>query len=365
MDCRPSSSYMWSRCAAQPLFSSRSPKQPESDAAREGTCAAWVADCVLKGDAGSAADMTGETHANGWLVTPDMVEQVQGYVDLVKGRGGVTTAEQFVRLSEHIAGTFDSSTSSTTGTLHVDDLKYGMKIVEAWENTQVIIYGAAELLRLNDPFITHVTLGIYQPRAFHPEGIYRTWTLTVAELMEHAERLIQASLRCQDPQPIATPGSHCEYCDAATSCTALAHSNYAAYSVIEARTQRHMTAEELARELEFLTLAEDMLKARKSATEAEAEERMKTEHIPGWHMKDRKGHRKFTVDPDVVQMLTGVNPYKQVVMTPAEFEKEAPGLVKAVEHLARAPVIGRKLARVPRNYFNKLMGDTPSHVEGK
>lgn len=355
IELRPSGSYRWSRCAAAPTFESKIPPEPDSDEAREGTAAAWVADCVLKGDAHSAEDMLGETHANGWLVTPDMVFYVQQYIDLIKSRGGVTTTEQFVRLSPVIAGTFDSSTSiEGSSVLHVDDLKYGFKIHEVFEHTQLIIYGAAEALRLiqSGRTITRVILGIFQPRAFHPEGIYRTWTLTIEQLWEYAHHLIARGEMCQAPQPVATPGNHCDHCRARTSCAALAMSVYKDYSVVEDHRQRHLSAEELSAELTFLEQAERRLKSRKEAIEAEALERVKNrkEHVRGWFMKERHGHRKFTVHPLVVKYLTGVEPYKPVLVTPAELEREGAN-PEIVSKIAQTPVIGYKLSPMPANYL--------------
>lgn len=351
---RPSKSYQWSNCAASASFQEHLPEEPPSDEAREGTCAAWVADCVLKGDAHSAEDLTGETHANGWLVTPDMVEHVQKYIDMIQARGGVTTSEQFVKLTDNIQGTLDNSASlESLMRLHVDDLKYGYQIVEIYENPQLIIYGAAEVYRLNNPAIREVELGIYQPRAFHPEGIYRTWKMSVIELMEHARRIIEAGDRALAPNPIATPGPWCKNCRAASSCIALTHSVYADHSYVQDSRQKFMTSEELVKELNALDDMETRLKARKTAVFAEAEQRMKNnEFLPGWYMKPRWGNRVLTVDPKVVTWLTGVEATEVKPKTPAQLEREGVPL-EIMSKLSRAPEIGSKLDRLPKNYFAK------------
>lgn len=354
---RPSSSYRWTRCAASPTFEGRSAEQAPSDAAREGTCAAWVADSVLKSVWVTAADMVGLTHENGWLVTPDMAHHVQKYIDLIRSFGGSVAAEQFVRLTDFIAGTFDTSVvgSMTSNVLRIIDLKYGVKIVEVFNNTQVIIYAGAELIRLGHPAsITHVELGIYQPRAFHPDGIYRTWTLTVADLWRHVEWIVDRGNACQVPNPVATPGPQCDYCRATTSCAALAMSNYRNYSIIEDDRQRHMTTEELTAELNFLDDAARILKARKSAVETEATERMKLgEHVSSWVLENGKGNRKFDVDPLVVLALTGVNPYGEpTTVTPAELERRGAN-PDVVECLTSRPNTGFKLKRMSENYIEK------------
>ena len=81
---RPSAAHRWWRCSAS-ISATRLPDalpEEDQDAAREGTCAAWVAECVINGDASSAADMLGRSHENGWEVDDDMVRHVQEYMFL-------------------------------------------------------------------------------------------------------------------------------------------------------------------------------------------------------------------------------------------------------------------------------------------
>lgn len=359
---RPSSSYRWTNCAASPSFEADLPAEPESDEAREGTAAAWVADCVLRGDAADASDLDGRSHANGHLVTPDMVFHVQRYIDLIKSFGGMTTTEKFVRLTPTIAGTLDASTALQGGVLRITDLKYGYEIVDVFENTQLLIYGGAEVLRLAALGINvaSVTLGIFQPRAMHPDGIYRTWSLTVPDLWQYIEWIVARGEDCQRSQPIATPGRHCNHCRAAPSCVAFAHSAYRMFGVVQDARQHKMTAAELSLELQFIALAAKMIEARKSALFTEAETRiMKGEHVPGWGMKDTYGHRKFTVPAAVAHLLTGVDPMKKTVMTPAEFEREGAN-PDIVAHIAKAPVVGRKVQPVNARDFAKAFS-----TEGK
>ena len=47
IETRPSAAHRWTKCSAAPLFASRAGPQPTSDPAREGTCAAWVAELML------------------------------------------------------------------------------------------------------------------------------------------------------------------------------------------------------------------------------------------------------------------------------------------------------------------------------
>lgn len=357
---RPSASSIWTRCAAAPLFTQNAPPQPESDAAREGTCAAWVAESVLTGGKllDRAALMIGTSHENGWQVTPDMAHHVQGYVDLVRLRGGEVTAERFVRLNEFIAGTLDSSVDATAenGRLFVDDLKYGHKVVEVFENPQVIIYGEAEARRLEalGVVINDVQLGIYQPRAWHPEGYYRRWILTRAELASWAAWIVERGTLCQAPVPVAEPGDQCRYCDAVSVCAAAAMTLQRGFEIVRDSRYRVPTGDEMSAELDFLDLLSSVLQGRANALRAEAEARIrKGEFVRNWYMRPRKGNRVFKVHPVVVHALTGVDPRNtEATVTPAELERRGAN-VDIVASLTFQPDIPPQLAKLSEKAVRK------------
>lgn len=361
LNLRPSSSYIWTNCAANPLFSSKVPEQPPSDPAREGTCAAWVAERVLKGEVLHAIHMVGEVHENGWIVTHEMTHHVQGYITRVQSHGGQVSAERTVMICEYIKGTYDASVVAFMGdTLYVDDLKYGFDIVEVFQNTQTIIYGAGEYIRLGKPaHIKKVQLGIYQPRGFHAEGIYRTWTMTVEELMGRAQWIVDQGARCQQEFPLATPGEWCLYCKGATICAALAKTIYRMSTmVMESQHNRELTHDELASEMAVLHLLDTLIKARWNALEPVAEHAAKTKGLRGFHMKPRVGKRKFKegVTPFVIKAMTGVDAVVEKPVTPAELERRNVSSAM-VEILSYQPNLPKKLDRLTEteiaNMFRK------------
>ena len=348
---RPSSAHMWMHCAGQPTMAGRMPPESPSDAAREGTCAAWVAEMML-------TDQPVPTqHENGWLVTDDMVSHITKYVELVRSHGGQVHVERKVRLNQWVEGTPDAfAVLDTEGVLYADDLKYGFGIVEPYRNPQISIYAASILRYLSsrDVIIRRVEIGVYQPRAWHPAGAYRTWVIEPHQLMAFVHEIEAAIPATQAANPVLTPGRHCEYCPAASTCAAVTHENYRIYQTVCADTQRHMSSEELARELGFLELAEDMLKARRTAVNAEAEARLKrAQHIPGWHLGERRGNRRFTVSAEVVRALTGVDVEVKKMVTPAEAERmgASPVMLKAITEV---PIIAPKLERIPPGFYNNL-----------
>ncbi len=356
----PSSSHRWTNCALAVPASQAYPDEPEGDEAREGTCAAWVAQTVLTGMSVNCAALINYTHENGWLITAEMARDVQEYVDLIHKRGGTTSCEAFVTLSTDplIAGTTDlTATIASIPTLYVDDLKYGRKIVEVRKNTQLVIYAAAILRKYAPGTFNLVQLGIYQPRAFHRDGTYRKWVVSVADIERMAAEIIEAGRRAYAPNPIGTAGEWCTYCPIATRCEALAQTNYARITVVHSQSHRDMTPLELSRELDFIEEADATLKARKKAVQAEAEQRARSERIPRYGLEMGTGKRRFKATGEVVRMLTGKDPYeKQELCTPAELVRR--GASKdVVNALSIVPNTGMKLIKVDENYIAKSFGE--------
>lgn len=345
---RPSNSYRWANCHAFPQFAENLPAQPDNDAAREGTAAAWVAEVVLTGDAHSCEDLVGRTHKNGWLITEEMADDVQKYVSMIQKRGGVIGAEKFVTLSKDplIEGTPDSNAHMINDKLlYIDDLKYGYRVVEIYENWQLLIYGAAVLRTLPPGSVNLIQLAVYQPRAFHRDGIYRKWVIDVAELNHYVAMIIAAGRKCLAENPLATPGPWCRDCPVASKCVAVINTAYSVIESIQSKHQRDMTVDELAKMLDFIEFGDKIMKSVKTAVVAEAEQRIRKERIPGWWMKGATGHRKFTVPAATVQMLTGIDPYKKDIITPAEAIRRGAN-EDVVNQISEKQQIGHKLVKM-------------------
>lgn len=354
---RPSQASFWSKCAAFVRFTAGMP-ETTSDAAREGTCAAWVADQVLTGVNASCRDLLGQSHANGWVVDSEMVELVQGYVDTVRSLNGVITAEEFVRASEKplIQGTLDSSvTMVLSKVLHIIDLKYGRRVIETTA-PQLTCYGFGKLANTPPGEVEAIKLSIYQPRAVHHDGIFRTRTISPQELYDEFIELWNMAVEGERPDSIATPGPHCMDCDAAAGCEALTRTTYNLVHQVKSRVHKDMTPDELSKELRFVKEAEATIKARFNAIKAEAEARMKVENIPGWGMKTKKGNRQFTMSGENVHLLTGIDPWEKKLCTPAELERRG-AKKEQLESLTTQHTTGLKLVEVTTDDIAKMFKD--------
>ncbi len=199
--------------------------------ADEGTAAHTLAEaCLRRGR--PARDALGKMirgKLQRWEVTEEMVDAVQIYLDEVNYHverlGGELLIERTVRPlpdRDDMYGTGDAIVIETFGELIVIDLKYGKGvIVETDWNDQAMYYGLGSLEEIGRDDVSSVTIVIVQPRAPHPDGPVRRWTIPVEILTEFAEQLRAAADATAAPDAPLKAGEHCRFCPAAALCPAL------------------------------------------------------------------------------------------------------------------------------------------------
>jgi hypothetical protein len=298
---------------------------------------------VLTGRAAACRDLMGQSHANGWPVDADMASHAQDYVDLCRADGGQLWAEQHVTLSNRVAGTADCVTISPDGTLTVRDLKYGYRLVDP-DTPQLVIYAAA-VLQAPPASIWRVVTEIYQPRGFHPRGPRRNRVWQPDEIVALGKDYAAKAEACHRPNPTASPGPHCLYCDGAVGCAALQATAAQTLAVVEMQGWRERTPAEMAQALHFHRWASDTIQAAAKALEAEAEAMARSgTRLPGWGIVERRGNTRVTAPPALIQALTAgaVSGEKTVPMGVGDLK--AAGISEATLRLiTERPVIGHKL----------------------
>lgn len=359
MSLTPSTAHLWTRCALSASVlrgavtsgpAAPSPDKSVSEARREGVAADWIANGVLKGDAASADEFDGETAPNGWIVTPDMVRHVQGYVDFCRSRGAVVRAQVPINIPAlHIRGIADAQAITTGDTLEVIELKYGYQIVDAVWNAQLL----CEAIALYDETkYDRVIMWVYQPRPYHPEGKARKWELTHDELVTAYHWLASKAAAALAPEPIGTPGAEwCGNCEGRGRCEALTRAVYTIFDTVRGQRLESLDAAAAGAQLTFAKKALDLVKAYESGIEAEVAGRMRRgEFIPG-HMFDQQlKDREFTVPLSEIYAKTGIAPFKMVPKSPAEMEKEGadPDIVNTL--VTRKPGAVRVVPASPKTF---------------
>lgn len=322
-----------------------------TDSRREGRAAHWVAQGVLHGTAASAAEFDGETAPNGWTITTDMVNHAQGYVDFARSLGPCVHVEQPCEIGA-IRGRWDAcsiDTQGSEGVLRIADLKYGWRIVEAEEAIALLCYACSVW-----DGASRVELWIYQPRPAHPDGRARAWCMTADEMRAAWVWLMGKATEATQRDAPGRPGAHCGDCQGRSRCHAFNATVLAHVETVEDMRIIKMTPEQLGANLAFLRLAAKMVTAKLAAVEAETEGRMsRGEYVPGWLFDTKNGDRRLNVEPETIELVTGVNPYKQVLMSPAELEREgvSPETLKLMTY---TPTVGRKLVPATKRYFDRM-----------
>jgi hypothetical protein len=347
IETRPSAAHRWTKCSAAPLFANGAGPAPTSDAAREGTCAAWVAELML---ANQPAEV-GMTHPNGWEVDADMIGHMQAYADICRADGGEMWVEEHVRLNPRVAGTADCITL-VDGMLTVRDLKYGFRLV-APDSPQLIIYAAAMVAGTHS--VTSIRTEIYQPRGFHRDGPRRWIDWTPDQIRAKAEWIIERAEECYKPDPIATPGDHCLYCDGAVGCVALQQTTVTALAIAEMTGHRDRTPFEMSQALHFYRNALEIITAAARATEVEAEARARRgERLPGWGLLPRFGNTRVKASPAAIKALTGKDATKIVPMNVGDLKLA--GLTEAqLSLITERPTAGHKLAPLDQDTLTRQL----------
>lgn len=213
----PSGSSRWLTCPGSVHLEPDIKVEKSSVYAEKGTAMHEVSEaCLTKGLEPKL--FLGKT-VNGQIITPDMVEIVQVYVNYIQSLGGKKFYEEKVTLAEVINdcwGTADAIVVEGS-LMRVIDLKTGGGVlVEAENNTQLLCYALGAYLKYAPAYdIGTITLTIVQP----PKGNIDSWTIGLEDLMAFAEELKKAYASIQnEPTKFVMSDKACKWCHVKTQC---------------------------------------------------------------------------------------------------------------------------------------------------
>lgn len=246
--------------------------------------------------------------------------------------------------------------------LRVYDAKFGHRIVDPFENWQLLIeaFSICEQFQMPPDIIELV---IVQPRGFTSDGTVRKWALTYDELRVYRRQVNETILRVLDTAPMCTPGPHCLDCSARAHCDTLKQQSYAGVDYVQSLQTHNLSGHALGVELRLLQRAQEMIKMRLSGLEEQALHEIKQgQHVTFYSAKTTYGRKRWKKDVPVEQVifmaeLQGVDVRKpQELDTPAQCAKK--GIDPSViEQYAETPVTGVKLEQVDeraiKNVFSR------------
>lgn len=369
----------------------------ESEAAGWGTaCHELSEKCLRTGtDAADRIGATIKTKAHEFDVDEEMAETAQVYIDYVREKhtgDGQSPYQLWVeeRFSlEKLKPPFDAGGTcdaiiygQTERALEVIDLKGGRGIVvEVNDNKQLRTYALGAILAHPELRVDKVAATIVQPRAHHKDGRIRSETFHIADLMEWTSDLVaKMNLSAEAIAEYAKvtgalsleawaekylkAGSHCTFCKAEGFCPALKSKALAVADAwfddagaVRIRNQPDvLDPAALAAALDGADLLQNWLNAVRALSTRLAESGTE---IPGYHLADKFGRRKFK-DPDAVPAaldLLGVPEdklFEKKLRSPAQIEKAlgAKGLkpIKAqFDSLYHTPLTGRTLVSTAKS----------------
>lgn len=308
----PSSASRWMHCPGS-VELTIDMKDEGSPYAAEGTKAHELGELALLNQC--------DTHEVDGDFSDEMCDYVQDYVDYVRGVAGDSKiyVEQELDLSHIIPGGMGTADAIIIKdqTLHVIDLKYGMRKVEAENNPQLQIYAAGALHKLDKYNIQEIVMHIHQPRA----GGASSWAITPPALLIFGKMASEAAKRCMDDNAPLNPSEKaCEWCKAKATCPALYEKSLEIvggdFDVLP--PVESMSNEQINLVLTHKGLIEKWLKAIESEIFSRLEH---GGHFDGWKMVEGRSLRKWNdqAEEKLVKIL-GDNAYdkKLIGITAAE-----------------------------------------------
>lgn len=323
-----SSAHRWSNCHGSVALCLNEPN-PDSPSSMEGTAVHWVGEQLLlafKDDLVTPDPMTyvGQTAPNGVVVTEDMVDAATVYYKAVTSvvmsdidRKKHLCIEMRVHaqsIDKEAWGTGDAIFyDKKTNTLHVWDLKYGHRSVDAYFNEQLVGYAQGYMESTNMTGNARVSLNIVQPRCYDGKGAVRNWTTTQLhpEFKAIVAKMQDACATHNKGTAMLQSGAHCRDCLAMYKCPAILQAGSATIDYSCSPIPTEMTADAISYEATLITAAIARLTQRQTAINAVMEARIIAgEFVPGYIMEARYGRDKWDRSVKEMQMfaeMMGVN----------------------------------------------------------
>lgn len=372
-----------------------------SSAADWGTCChAIAADCLQKNtDAAAWVGLAIKGKQFEFEVDDEMADTAQVYVDYCRAlmKPGV---RYWIEENFSLAALNPPFDAGGTGDfvaydpdseeLEVVDLKGGRGVVvDVQGNRQMRSYGLGAMLKHGDLKVSRVKVTIVQPRAQHRDGIIRSetfhvadlidWTVTLKVAMERSALALKVKAEGALPGPWAATylkaGDHCQFCGAAGFCPALEERARDAAGVWFddldvaqiSNTPDSFSPEELSKRLDMI----DTIREWCNAVEAYAHRRAEAGvAIPNYQLVPKIGNRAWKVDEMAVfDMLTsnGVandKAYTHKIVSPAQAEKLLGAKKKqAVDGLTERPSRGTNLARIDKTTRSAIPPAVDRHFD--
>ena len=327
----------------------------------EGNAAHWLAQQIHSKEF-LAEELIDRQSPEGIYITGEMVEHLDDYLSALKTGTQVEIDTSFSGENWQVNGRADSITyEQAGGHLTINELKYGWRIVEPEMNWTLLAHAIGFIFNnkeLADEIHT-ITMTVYQPRAYHPEGSVRSWRIGVGDLRELSQTLNNT---LHHPSEILNTSDNCHYCPSMAVCPAARKAQMNAIEASEKMFRDDIDNETLSYQLDHLKRASQVLKEMEKAYTELAQHRLtKGEVIDNYGVQHEFTNRQWkdNVNAETVKALTGEDITKNQLITPAQAEKKGVDK-KFVEAMTERHSKGVKVVRMDADAKAKKLFNQPT-----
>lgn len=322
-------------------------KSGNNQIANEGSTAHWLAAFCHTNDSDTEKQIGSAPVVEDCIIDVEMADNIEWYIGHLWSISGTGEGDLEVRLGiDGFSGTPDYIFyNHLNRKLTVVDLKYGFKSVEVHQNWQLISYAYLWCLNNIDLVVENVEFNIYQPRAYHHDGISRTWTIPFGELENYYFFKLKETLEyIHLPGSPTKSGSHCHYCSAMLNCKTNFDTCLNIVNISEAPCVGEIDNYGIGKQLELFEHAQMILRQRISVLKSVGEVRVKKGGVvPGYGIVGTRGNRKWNISKQKAKAF-GI-PFKEPeLISPSEAEMV--GVPKSLVSLNVQRKSGMKFAKV-------------------
>lgn len=338
--------------------------QDTSDESEEGTRVHEIASAMIEGFE-EPLDMRG--------VSDEMLQAAWMYAECVRevvdqhpsSTGAVTERMVYARrIHPESFGTVDGHLfDKHTGELFIDDFKYGFRLIEVYENWQLINYAAGLLdtyhINGHDDRNIKIHFRIIQPRGYHSDGPIRPWSIMASDLQGYFDTLSKNAAKSLSDEAELHTGPHCRDCEARHACPAALQAGLQLYEVSAQPTPVELTSEALGVQLRIVKRAIKQLEYVESGLTAQAMGTVRNGgHVAGYRTGFGQSKLKWNVPDDeagYLGELNGIDLEKRKLVTPTQAIELGldPDLVAVC---SSRPNGALKLIEDDGNYARKIFG---------
>lgn len=373
----PSGAGAWVFCAMWPTMNALYPELGDQRAALDGEASHWAFAEILR----DHMVALGQVAPNNVVLDQEMLDGAEMFVDFVDAgpmEPGWTFQERHVEervesdaihaLNWGTPDTWEVWHDQTKGRLliRLPDYKFGHDLVEVFENWQLLDYLALILAKLGIDAVlastrgeVWVEFGVVQPRAHHRDGPRRIWKAQVQTLVPYFDRLRNAARAALEPNPVATPGPHCEHCPGRYACEPLQRGAYIAADLSQRSVPLDLALGPASVELRMLTHYKELLDARVSGLTEQVEHEVRGGKSAPHHRMALGTSKTIWLKSDAevlaLGQMFGKDLSKNSVKTPTQ--AVALGVDKTiVAAYSHTPPAGQKLVQDDGSLARKIFG---------